>query len=687
MQNFTEKEETIVRISKKSEKTVLSIVLVAAMLISMIACTIVVRAEATEDIADTGADNYYLWGLNTNDPDFGSLHSPTGSFSYDGTKGYYYYDLSGASGDYCFVVSKVSDSGTAAVKSPAVGGVQNAGKYYLSQGNYHGYVCMHIWNQSGDAVRIYFSSENAGLNCIPQSEAGGITPGPTSGQNPTSAPPVSSGYIYCKNDAGWSSVNAYMWTTGPSDQNGVWPGQAMENMGNGTWRCSVNGSYANIVFNNGSDKTDDLPFPGVGKVYNNKTGQWSNYSPTDPTTAPQNPTTAPQNPTTAPYNPTTAPQNPTTAPGGSKIVYCKNEAGWSTVTAYMWNSATDNNAGWPGAAMTKVGGDIWQYNIPKDFKNIIFSQNGQNQTSDLSFPGNGYIYNNKTGNWEIYDTSPLQVTAFGTDVEAPQYAGVGITLTASATGQGTVYYKFSVGSTVLKDFSIKNSALWTPTSAGTYTLTYEFKDSKGNTNKRTKTYQITDGSTSSNPFIKTVSPANGQQIKKSSACNISVSAGGGNTGTKLLFYKYTVKDASGNIVNVPYYTKKATYSFTPSTLGKYVVTVSVQGSDNAIVERDYIYESVTNPSGDSDETAPYIPPATQVTPPTTTPGDYLIGDADMDGSVTILDATRIQRWLAELANDNEIHEKNADADLDNDVTILDATHIQRFIAGLIEKLG
>ena len=683
MQYFAEKEETIVRISKKSEKAVLSLVLVMAILISVIACTIVVRAEGNTDLAATGADNYYLWGLATNDPDFGSMSSPTGSFSYDGTKGYYYYDLSmSGSGDYCFVVSKVRDSGANAVKSPAVGGVQNAGKYYLSQGNYHGYACMHIWNPSGDAVRIYFTSENAGLNCIAQSEAGDVNPTtqtPTS-QNPTSAPPVTTGYVYCKNTAGWGAVKAYMWSTGASDQNTAWPGATMENIGNNVWRYQVSGSYANIIFNDGTEnnKTDDMSFPGVGKIYDNSTGSWSTYSgTTDPTT--QTPTSAP--PTT--QTPTT--QNPTTAPpSGKLIVYCENEANWSTVNAYMWNSDTDSNSGWPGVKMTNISGKIWQYTLPKNFKNIIFSESGNNQTPDLTFPGSGYIYNNKTNTWSIYDTSPLQVQSFGTDLEAPQYAGVGITLTASATGQGTVYYKFSVNNTVLKDYSTANKVLWTPTSAGTYTLAYEFKDSQGNTNKRTKSYQVTDGSSSSAPFIKNVTPANGKQIKKSSACNITVSAGGGNTGTKLLFYKYTVKDASGNVINVPYYTKKATYTFTPTALGKYTVTVSVQGSDNATIERDYVYDSVSTVTEPTDATAPIINPTT-VTPTSGGPGDTTkVGDADMDGDVTVLDATRIQRVLADL--ETIIDRIAADTDHDGDTTILDATRIQRFLADLIDKL-
>ena len=57
----------------------------------------------------------------------------------------------------------------------------------------------------------------------------------------------------------------------------------------------------------------------------------------------------------------------------------------------------------------------------------------------------------------------------------------------------------------------------------------------------------------------------------------------------------------------------------------------------------------------------------------------LLGDADGDGKITILDATRIQRYLASLTD--EIVEEAADVN-GNGIDILDATYIQRFLAGL-----
>lgn len=59
----------------------------------------------------------------------------------------------------------------------------------------------------------------------------------------------------------------------------------------------------------------------------------------------------------------------------------------------------------------------------------------------------------------------------------------------------------------------------------------------------------------------------------------------------------------------------------------------------------------------------------------------ILGDADSDGKVTILDATCIQRHLASLPT-TAYNEKAADADGDGKVTILDATAIQRHLASL-----
>lgn len=68
---------------------------------------------------------------------------------------------------------------------------------------------------------------------------------------------------------------------------------------------------------------------------------------------------------------------------------------------------------------------------------------------------------------------------------------------------------------------------------------------------------------------------------------------------------------------------------------------------------------------------------------------YMVGDADGDGKITILDATKIQRLLAALVDDADgMIALRGDAD-DNGIDILDATRIQRWLAGftITEPIG
>lgn len=64
----------------------------------------------------------------------------------------------------------------------------------------------------------------------------------------------------------------------------------------------------------------------------------------------------------------------------------------------------------------------------------------------------------------------------------------------------------------------------------------------------------------------------------------------------------------------------------------------------------------------------------------------ICGDVDADGSVTIVDATCIQRHIAELAM-SSYNEPAADADGDGSVTINDATCIQRYLVQLACPVG
>ena len=506
---------------------------------------------STSGTAAVSAVTYYLWGMNTNDPHFDTMSKPTGAFSYDSDAGLYYYDLTGSSGDYCFVVSTVSSSGAFAQRNPAVGTVADSGSYFLSRGSYAGFDCMHIWNPAAHDIRLYFVSPSGGLYAVR-----------ASGSEPTEA--------------------------SQADQ----PTQATVD--------------------------PDEPFDGG-------------------------------------------------------YVYCDDLAGWGNIYVYMWSGSGEvHNKEWPGEPMTDIGDGYWEYEVTYPYESIIFYSAGKGKTIDLAFPGVGYAYDDSTGEWSLYDSSRLKIKSFTADMGSPQYAGSEILLSAVAGVDG-VSCRFTVtdsggDTSVLSDYSEKNTAIWTPKTAGDYTLSVWLRDSDGNTNSRSMSYRIEDGLASIKPYIKRVTPRTGSRIAVGEECELSVSAGGGLTGTGLLFYKFTVTDENGEIVNTPYYTLSSKFSFTPTAVGRYTVGVSAQGSDNSTVLRELVYDCAQTGEG------PTQPPV----------GDTL-GDTDGDGEVTILDATNIQRWLAGMIADSEIYLDASDTDGDGEVTILDATRIQRLLAGIIES--
>ena len=71
------------------------------------------------------------------------------------------------------------------------------------------------------------------------------------------------------------------------------------------------------------------------------------------------------------------------ADGYTRVFY-RNINNWQTPYVYAWSSASDNNGEWPGVAMTRLSGYTYYIDIPERFNNIIFSDNGSSQTSDLT---------------------------------------------------------------------------------------------------------------------------------------------------------------------------------------------------------------------------------------------------------------------------------------------------------------
>lgn len=90
----------------------------------------------------------------------------------------------------------------------------------------------------------------------------------------------------------------------------------------------------------------------------------------------------------------------------SRRIYLKNSNNtYKEAYAYSWVNEDDSNAEWPGAAMTKTSSDSDYYyvDVKSSYKNVIFSNKGETQTSDLgindSYSADNALYDASTSQW------------------------------------------------------------------------------------------------------------------------------------------------------------------------------------------------------------------------------------------------------------------------------------------------
>ena len=136
------------------------------------------------------------------------------------------------------------------------------------------------------------------------------------------------------------------------------------------YKVTIPSDCNKIIFsNNGSNQTANLIVQGNNYLYIPTADTWIAYNPDDLVT-----------------------------------IYYQNDFNWANLKAYYWE---DNGyfypVNWPGENMEHVRANIYSIAVPSRCDKIIFSNNGSNQTLDLSIPGNGKIYRPSTGTWENYN--------------------------------------------------------------------------------------------------------------------------------------------------------------------------------------------------------------------------------------------------------------------------------------------
>ncbi|MEL6536281.1 MAG: starch-binding protein [Bacteroidota bacterium] len=171
---------------------------------------------------------------------------------------------------------------------------------------------------------------------------------------------------------GWAGANVHYWNESPDVlPASSWPGPSMSPEGNGWWSYTFDGvNSTNLIFsNNGASQTANL-FRDAEGWY--RDGQWYNSNPDGPV-----------------------------QPTGDLVIHYKGSL--TAPTMYYWNASPSGlTTSWPGVAMTDEGNGWFSYTLPSTTStNLIFSDNGANQTADLSRSGEGWYLN---GTW--YNSNP-----------------------------------------------------------------------------------------------------------------------------------------------------------------------------------------------------------------------------------------------------------------------------------------
>ncbi len=169
-----------------------------------------------------------------------------------------------------------------------------------------------------------------------------------------------------------SNPSIYFWNTNPINVDTNWPGESMTDIGNGWYLYTLDQiSCTNLIFSdNGANQTADLNRCGDGWYYN---GTWYDSNP----------------------NEQSQPEELT--------VYFKSDS-YASPTVYYWNTSPPTmSINWPGESMISDADGWYRYTFPEiTCTNLIFSNSGSSQTSDLNRCKNGWYYN---GVW--YDNKPL----------------------------------------------------------------------------------------------------------------------------------------------------------------------------------------------------------------------------------------------------------------------------------------
>ena len=331
--------------------------------------------------------------------------------------------------------------------------------------------------------------------------------------------------IYFEKPSDWGNkINMYMWSDDPKWTNAAWPGVAMsvidEEKGIYGIEWPEGKSGVNVIFNDGSNQTDDLKNATMNGYYN-KDGLVKEMptveQPSDDQTKPSDDQTKPSDDQTKPSDDQTKPSDDQTKPSDDQTK--------------------------PSDDQTKPSDDQ--------------TKPSENPTEPPVVP-----------------VKDLKIKSFTVSVASGMLEkGKSVKLKATAqNAQGTAKYRFTVKRnntvTMIQNYSTRSYVNWKPSKSGKYTLTVYVKDDYRVVKKSISNFTVNDTLKISSFKVSVGSKKAyvGKKIKLSSKA-----AGG----TKSYMYKFSYK-LGNKAKTISGYSKKSSVNWTPKKAGTYQLRVYVK---------------------------------------------------------------------------------------------------------------
>lgn len=96
-------------------------------------------------------------------------------------------------------------------------------------------------------------------------------------------------------------------------------------------------------------------------------------------------------------------------------VYFQNTSNWNNVKAYYWKYNGIEPVSWPGTSMTYISDNIYKVTVPSNCDRIVFSNNGSNQTENLTIQGSNQLYIPSSDTWMPYNPDDVITVYYQND--------------------------------------------------------------------------------------------------------------------------------------------------------------------------------------------------------------------------------------------------------------------------------